>query len=87
MDNGWVKSRFYGVGSKGTHVESEVSGPGDPGNRVTIRFLAETALALATDESKLPKRSGFLTPATGLGDVLVDRMRARGMRLEATASS
>jgi len=81
MDNGWMKSQFYGVGSAGTAVDAEVSGPGDPGNRVTVRFLCETALALASDEERLPKRAGFLTPATGLGAILVDRMRARGMRL------
>ena len=33
------------------------------------------------DEAQLPKRAGFLTPATGLGDVLVKRLRERGMEL------
>ena len=81
MDNGWAKSRFFGLGSAGTMVEAEVSGQGDPGNRVTIRFLCESALALAGDHKKLPEGGGFLTPATAFGDVLVERMRTRGMHL------
>lgn len=81
MNNGFSKSRFFGLGSAGTLVESEVSGQGDPGNRITVRFLCESALALAVDEARLPKGGGFLTPATAFGPVLIDRMRARGMHL------
>jgi short subunit dehydrogenase-like uncharacterized protein len=77
MDGGFVKSRFFGIGSSGTEVEAEVSGPGDPGNRVTIRFLGESALALAEGSGD---PGGFLTPATAFGDVLLDRVRAQGMR-------
>ncbi len=84
MDNGFARSRFYGTGSAGTLVDAEVSGPGDPGNRITIQFLCESALALALDEARLPKGGGFLTPATAFGDVLIDRARARGLRLDIT---
>ncbi len=60
---------------------------GDPGNVVTVKCLCESALALAVDGAKLPggpSRGGVLTPATGLGQVLVERLRARGMTLQAS---
>ena len=42
-------------------------------------MLGESALALALD-GDLPDRAGVLTPATALGDALVDRLRAAGLR-------
>jgi short subunit dehydrogenase-like uncharacterized protein len=50
-----------------------------------VKFLCEAALSLALNADQLPggpKRGGVLTPATGLGDVLVERLRRAGMRLE-----
>ncbi len=41
-------------------------------------MLAESALALTLDHDLLPpmgKEGGLLTPATAMGDVLVDRLR------------
>jgi short subunit dehydrogenase-like uncharacterized protein len=40
---------------------------------------------LAVDFDRLPggaARGGILTPATGLGDVLVERLRKAGMQIE-----
>jgi short subunit dehydrogenase-like uncharacterized protein len=51
-----------------------------------VKILCEAALALAVDGPRLPggpTRGGVLTPATGLGQVLVERLRARGMTLQA----
>jgi short subunit dehydrogenase-like uncharacterized protein len=42
-------------------------------------------LGLAVDLDRLPggaQRGGILTPATGLGDVLVERLRQAEMRIE-----
>jgi short subunit dehydrogenase-like uncharacterized protein len=61
-----------------------ISEKGDPGNRATVKFLCEAALGLALNADQLPggpKRGGVLTSATGLGDVLVERLRRAGMRL------
>jgi short subunit dehydrogenase-like uncharacterized protein len=43
----------------------------------------ESALALTADRDRLPGRAGVLTPATALGTVLTDRLRAAGMTFEA----
>jgi short subunit dehydrogenase-like uncharacterized protein len=51
----------------------------------TVKFVCESALCLAVDFDRLPggaARGGILTPATGLGDVLVKRLRRAGMQLE-----
>jgi len=52
---------------------------GDAGNRLTVLFLSEAALALATQLDELPQRGGLLTPATALGQVFLDRTRSAGV--------
>ena len=57
----------------------------DPGNRATTKFVCESALALALQPQALPggePGGGVLTPASGLGMVLGQRLIAAGMNLE-----
>jgi len=82
MDNGWFRCTLFGKTSDGRTAQGLISDKGDPGNRVTVKCLCESALALALD--KLPDRAGVLTPSTGIGDALVNRLRAQGMTLTAT---
>ena len=63
-------------------MTSVAAGPGDPGYAATAVMLGESALALALDADRLPGRTGSLTPATAMGDVLVDRLRAAGHTYE-----
>ncbi len=87
--SGWFQCDLVAVGEDGQKAYGLVRDRGDPGNAVTVKCLCESALALALDASRLPggaRRGGILTPATGLGDVLVDRLRARGMVLAAASS-
>jgi short subunit dehydrogenase-like uncharacterized protein len=57
-----------------------VAASGDPGYAATAVMLGESAVALALGED-LPDRAGVLTPATALGDALVQRLRAAGFEL------
>ena len=85
MDNGFFRCDLVGIAADGRKVFGVVSDKGDPGNRATVKFLCEPALCLALNADRLPggqQRGGVLTPATGLGDVLVERLRKAGMRLE-----
>ncbi|MFD0484433.1 saccharopine dehydrogenase family protein [Kineococcus sp. GCM10028916] len=59
-----------------------VAAQGDPGYAATAVMLGESALALALDGDRLPARAGVLTPATGIGIPLVDRLRRRGFTLD-----
>ena len=61
-----------------------VGAQGDPGYGATSVMLGESALALGLDAGKLPDRAGVLTPATGIGLPLADRLRATGQTFEAT---
>jgi short subunit dehydrogenase-like uncharacterized protein len=85
MDEGWFRCELLGWGKQGQRVRGLIADVGDPGNRATVKFLCESALCLAVDFDRLPggaQRGGILTPATGLGDVLVERLRQAGMQLE-----
>src|SRR5690606_5064850 len=68
---------------------AEVAG-GDPGYDETSKMLAESALSLAFDRDRLPKRAGVLTTAEAFGDRLIERLNARGLTfrvLEAPAEA
>jgi short subunit dehydrogenase-like uncharacterized protein len=85
INEGWFRCELLGWGSEGQRVRGLIADVGDPGNRATVKFVCESALCLAVDFDRLPggaARGGILTPATGLGDVLVERLRKVGMRLE-----
>lgn len=85
MDNGFFKCELVGIAVDGRKVRGVISDKGDPGNRATVKFLCESALALALDFDRLPgspKLGGILTPATALGDVLAERLRKAGMKVE-----
>jgi short subunit dehydrogenase-like uncharacterized protein len=57
---------------------------GDPGYQATSVMLGQSALALALDTERLPTAAGVLTPATGIGSVLADRLRDHGFSIETT---
>ncbi|MGB5951231.1 MAG: saccharopine dehydrogenase NADP-binding domain-containing protein [Ornithinimicrobium sp.] len=59
-----------------------VAAPYDPGYDGTAVMLGESGLALAAGEGG--DRAGVLTPATALGEALVDRLRARDFTLTVT---
>ncbi|MFF5447710.1 saccharopine dehydrogenase family protein [Streptomyces sp. NPDC012888] len=72
----WFSVRFVGEGG-GHRVLTEVSG-GDPGYGETAKMLAESALCLAYDD--LPDTAGQLTTAVAMGDALIERLQAAGIR-------
>ncbi|MFJ8714074.1 saccharopine dehydrogenase family protein [Streptomyces violaceus] len=78
----WFSLRFVGEGG-GRRVYTEVSG-GDPGYDETAKMLAESALCLAFDE--LPKTAGQVTTAVAMGDALIDRLRAAGIRFRVASA-
>ncbi|NYG56998.1 saccharopine dehydrogenase family protein [Nocardioides perillae] len=63
----------------GRTVHTRVSG-GDPGYDETAKMLAEAALSLALDDN--PTTSGQVTTAVAMGESLLARLQAAGMRFE-----
>lgn len=85
MDKGAFRCELVGRGASGQLVRGRISDQGDPGNRATTKMVCEAALALAGGVGDLPgggAYGGVLTPASGLGGVLVQRLRQAGMTLQ-----
>ncbi len=88
MDQGWFACELVGTAIDGRKVRGLIRDQGDPGNRATVKFVCESALALALQADELPggqARGGILTPATGLGDVLAERLRRARMTVEVSS--
>jgi short subunit dehydrogenase-like uncharacterized protein len=64
-----------------------VEAQGDPGYGATRVMLGESALCLALDGDRLPGRAGVLTPATAMGSVLADRLRAAGQTFDVSRAA
>jgi short subunit dehydrogenase-like uncharacterized protein len=81
---GWFRMEVDAETDSGRRYRATAAGQGDPGYAATAVMLGESALALALDGDRLPPRAGSLTPATAMGDVLVERLRAAGHTYEVT---
>jgi short subunit dehydrogenase-like uncharacterized protein len=86
MDGGFFETTFIARAKNGARVRGVLRGQGDPGNRITVKCLCESAFVLAqTDDPNLRPPAGMggvLTPVTALGDYLVPRLAAAGITFE-----
>jgi short subunit dehydrogenase-like uncharacterized protein len=82
-ENGYFRVEIWTRTSTGARYSCRVEAKGDPGYAATAVMLGESALALALDGDRLPPRAGVLTPATGIGMPLVERLRAQAFTFEA----
>jgi short subunit dehydrogenase-like uncharacterized protein len=80
-ESGHFRVDVHARTASGATYVSTVSAKGDPGYAATAVMQGESALCLALDTARLPPASGVLTPATAMGDALVDRLRAAGFTL------
>jgi len=63
-------------------VECEISAQQDPGYGATAKMLGESAMCLLRDETGDSLSGGILTPASGIGDPLAERLRRVGLTVE-----
>jgi short subunit dehydrogenase-like uncharacterized protein len=86
MDGGFFETTFIARAKNGARVRGVLRGQGDPGNRITVKCLCESAFVLAQtdDPNRRPPAGmgGVLTPVTALGDYLVPRLAAAGITFE-----
>ena len=83
-DNGYFRIEIGTRTSSGARFTAKVAAKGDPGYAATSVMLGESVLALAHDGDKLPPRAGVLTPATGIGMPLVQRLREQAFTFDVT---
>lgn len=74
---GFFDLRLHGETTGGKTLRAKVTGDRDPGYGSTARMLLQAAACLASDIPKDALPGGFWTPATALGDRLVERLEAR----------
>ncbi len=81
---GYFRIDVHARTSGGERYRARVAAQGDPGYAATAVMLGESALCLALDGERLPGGGGVLTPATAMGEALVERLRAAGQTYEVT---
>jgi short subunit dehydrogenase-like uncharacterized protein len=79
---GRFRMELHTTAADGQRWVSTVAAQGDPGYAATSVMLAESVLLAALGDPGLPDAAGVLTPSTGLGMPLVERLRSAGMTLE-----
>jgi short subunit dehydrogenase-like uncharacterized protein len=85
MDSGFFKCKLVATGENGKQKTYVMAGSGDPGYKVTSKFVCESALSLLGDHANLPGGLGYggiLTSSSGLGYVLIDRLKNVGISFE-----
>jgi short subunit dehydrogenase-like uncharacterized protein len=85
MEKGFFDCLYTIEAEDGSLSVFRMHGKGDPGYRVTSKFVCESAMTLIRDEENLPggkDYGGLLTPASGLGQPLIDRLSKSGIFFE-----
>ncbi|PPE73571.1 saccharopine dehydrogenase [Solimonas fluminis] len=76
QEKGRFDHRVFGETASGRKLVVKVTGDRDPGYGSTGKMLGEAGACLALDKPKDQLAGGFWTPATALGDALVQRLVA-----------
>ena len=77
-DNGFFKLDIIGSMDNIKKIRFTVTGQGDPGYSATAKMITESALSILLNQDRIPKVSGVLTPAAGIGVVLAERLNDKG---------
>jgi len=85
IENGHFTIRVIGRGTTAAgpfSIECEISAEQDPGYGATAKMLGESAMRLLRDDTAESLSGGILTPASGIGDPLAERLRGVGLTIE-----
>jgi short subunit dehydrogenase-like uncharacterized protein len=83
-EEGYFRIRVLGRGTATDGpftVQSVVGADWDPGYGATARMIGESAVCLAREDVDSPLAGGVLTPASGIGTPLADRLRESGFTM------
>ncbi|MDK6565025.1 saccharopine dehydrogenase family protein [Corynebacterium pyruviciproducens] len=79
QEAGHFTTVHHGLTVSGKHWATTFHGNQDPGYKGTAKFLGEAAMTLITHPDHTA--GGILTPATGLGEPYLERLRAAGFEI------
>tara|TARA_Y100000768_G_scaffold340633_1_gene284628 strand:- start:94 stop:1338 length:1245 start_codon:yes stop_codon:yes gene_type:complete len=79
MQSGFFKLKIIGSINEMPKNSVCVLGDSDPGYSATAKMLTESAISILLNENKIPKKYGVLTPASGIGLTLVERLKKKGI--------
>ena len=79
MKDGFFKMKIIGKIDRVAKNSVTIIGKTDPGYSATAKMLTESAISILLNEDKIPKAYGVLTPASGIGLILIDRLQDRGI--------
>jgi saccharopine dehydrogenase (NAD+, L-glutamate forming) len=77
-ENGFFKILLIGK-ARENKISCSVIGDRDPGYSGTAKMLTEAALSIILDQKKIPQNYGVLTPASGIGMTLINRLESKGV--------
>ena len=80
--NGFFKMHLLGISNKKERLNLFINGNSDPGYSGTAAMITESALSLILEEEKIPKNFGVLTPASGIGGVIIKRLKDKGITFD-----
>ena len=79
MQRGFFKLRIVGSINEMQKNSITIIGDSDPGYSATAKMLTESAICILLNENKIPKKYGVLTPASGIGLILIERLMEKGI--------
>ena len=74
QEEGFFNLLFAGTASNGEVIKTKVTGDRDPGYGSTGKMLSEAAICILETAEKGEKTSGFWTPASLMGNDLIERL-------------
>ena len=81
-ESGYFNLDIVGTIKKTKKLSLKVIGDGDPGYLATATMITESGLSILIDEDRLPERYGVLTPASGIGEILAERLKDKGIQFK-----
>ena len=79
MRSGFFKLKIIGSINEMQKNSVTVLSDSDPGYSATAKMLTESAICILLNQNKIPKKYGVLTPASGIGLALIERLKGKGI--------
>ena len=77
--DGFFKLKIIGLNNNIQKISITIIGDSDPGYSATAKMLTESSLSILLNNEKIPDNYGVLTPASGIGLVIIDRLKDKGI--------